>query len=173
MVEFLDGRCAFRPDAAAQKEGCHEAIIGQERPVELPSTATATGRRSVEQEIIDKAHVVFAALQVVFCFYGQCLDHATFHARCGQCLTHLHDVAAILVAMQLDEVETELIGTLHDFVHPSVDKDTDTLAPRGQIVGTGHAIARRLVPKDESHPVDAECLDCANVIGLAHTAYLD
>ena len=77
-----------------------------------------------------------------------------------------------LLTVKLDDVELVLLGDGHNVANAGVDEHAYALAFCGEIAWHLGHITAAFWPEDKAHPVDAEGLYLADVIGIAHTTHL-
>ena len=85
----------------------------------------------------------------------------------------LSTIIATLVTVQLNIIEGIVIRDALDRLDILIDKHSDALALCGQIGRTLTDVAAGLLPEDEAHQVNAQCLDLADVFRFPHTTNLN
>jgi hypothetical protein len=60
-----------------------------------------------------------------------------------------------------------------DVLDVLIDEDADALSPGREIGRTLADKTAGVRPEDKAHPINAQCFHSADVLGIAHTAYLN
>ena len=80
------------------------------------------------------------------------------------------DIVGRLVPMQLDGVKGVAVDGIDHLWDSLIHEHPHPFALRGEIVGTFTHVATGPRPEDEAHQVDAQRLDLADILRLAHAA---
>jgi hypothetical protein len=106
---------------ATEQEG-HGAVVGlKQTPVEMTPTASHRRTLSVEEKVIDTIGVGLIGGHLLAATHADGLHHLDTFAQSAAQVT---DESRRLVAVQLNDVETEGIDTGDDVLGRSIDKDT-------------------------------------------------